>query len=69
MSDPSFETGIRALVDLVLECEPEASPARRAQLEAARNGESAETRVMRLARARGENVNVALARFRLEGRP
>ena len=68
MTDPSFEKGIGMLVDLVLECEPGASPVRRAQLEAARNGETAETRVMRLARARGENVNVALARYRIEGR-
>ena len=67
MTDPSFEKGIRALVDLALEFEPDASPARRAQLEAARNGEAGEARVMRLARARGENVNLALARHRLEG--
>ena len=69
MSDPAFEKGIRALAELALECEPDATPERRAKLEAAVAGRWTEDLVMRLARERGENVNTALARFRIEGRP
>lgn len=69
VADESFERCISDLAALALECEPEADARRRATLESVRRGGWTERLVAQLAHETGENVNVALARYRLEGRP